>query len=250
MTAQSRSKALVPLLIAAGVLAVAVVVVLVMFLGRPTEPAAAPSPSSTPVDQQPSPTPSPTPTPSSTPSASADATPREVAVGPDGFDIVAEDGTSLFTYLWTDDADDAVAELTDVFGAEPSESLVEGDQTHFPDYTSYNWDGFALRDMIPSEGGKSRDEYFTPSYASITANEVNGIAVVGEFGLAVGLSVDDVRALDPDEEIEMSDGTPRFFFATDRDDDAVEDEVYGYSPWVETDGSAVVQITYRPYSEL
>lgn len=251
MAESRRPRNLIPLLTFAGVLAIAAVIAIVLLLNRAPAPAAAPGAGSpTPEASTPSPA-APTPAPSET--QTEDPTASAVLLGADGFTIVADDGSELYAYGWRDDAEAAVAALTDAFGSEPSESVYEGDGSHFPDYTSYDWEGFLFRDMIVTEDGKPRDEYFVPSYVSVTANEVGDVAVTPEFDLAIGLTADDVRALGPDEEVEMPDGEPRFFFAIDRADGPEDDaELDGYSPWVNTDPAdeTVVSITYRPWSEL
>lgn len=251
MAESRRPRNLIPLLTLAGVLAIAVVVAIVLMLNRMPAPAAAPGAGS------PSPEASgaseAAPTPTETEAETEAPTASEVVLGADGFTIVADDGSELYAYGWRGDADAAVAALTDAFGAEPSESIYEGDGTHFPDYTSYTWDGFTYFDMIPTEGGKSRDEYFVPSYVTVTGADVSGVAVTPEFDLAIGLTADEVRALGPDREVEMSDGEPRFFFAIDRINGTQGDaELDGYSPWVNTDpvDETVVSITYRPWSDL
>lgn len=249
MTAQSRSKALVPLLIAAGVLAVAVVVVLVMFLGRPTEPAATPSTPSPSSSSSSSAAPEPA---ASTPAAPVSTSAAEVAMSAEGFEILAQDGSRIYSYRWADDAELAVVALTEAFGSEPVESYTEGDGTHFPDYTSYSWEGFDLLDMVAAEGGKSRSEYFQPSYVILSAAQSGGVDLTPEFDLRVGMSVEEVRALEPDTEAETADGDPRLFFAVDRTDISEDASPRSYSVWVITDdtGSKAAEIIYRPYLEL
>lgn len=248
MAESRRPRNLIPLLTFAGVLAIAAVIAIVLLLNRAPDPAAAPGAGSPrPEASTPSPA-APTPAPSET--QTEDPTASAVLLGADGFTIVADDGSELYSYGWRDDAEAAVAALTDAFGSEPSESVYEGDGSHFPDYTSYMWDGFTYFDMIPTEGGRSRDEYFIPSYVTITGADVGDVAITPEFDLAIGLTADEVRALGPDRELEMPDGEPRFFFAIDRADGPEDDaSLDGYSPWVNTDPAdgTVVSISYRPY---
>lgn len=247
MAESRRPRALVPLLTFAGVLAIAAVIAIVLLPNRAPVPSAAPGAGSPPPEAS---TPSPAaPTPAPSETQTEDPMASEVVLGAGGFTIVADDGSELYAYGWRDDAEAAVAALTDAFGFEPSESVYEGDGTHFPDYSSYVWEGFMFRDMIVTEDGKPRDEYFVPSYVSVTANAVGDVAVTPEFDLAIGLAADDVRALGPDREIEVEGGDPRFFFAIDRADGPEDD---AYSLWVNTDPAdeTVVSITYRPWSEL
>ncbi len=251
MAESRRPRNLIPLLTFAGVLAIAAVIAIVLLLNWAPAPAAAPGAGSpTPEASTPSPA-APTPAPSET--QTEDPTASAVLLGADGFTIVADDGSELYSYGWRDDAEAAVAALSDAFGSEPSESVYEGDGSHFPDYTSYMWDGFTYFDMIPTEGGKSRDEYFIPSYVTITGADVGDVAITPEFDLAIGLTADEVRALGPDRELEMPDGDPRFFFAIDRADGPEDDaSLDGYSPWVNTDPAdgTVVSISYRPYYDF
>ncbi|WP_405374742.1 MULTISPECIES: hypothetical protein [unclassified Microbacterium] len=253
MPASERPKALIPLLIVAAVLVIAAIVAGIMLLGRPGGPAAAPtSPTPSAAPSSPAATPSSTPTPTPTPSSTGAAAASNVTVDALGFDIVADDGSTIFAYEWPDDAAPAVEALTAAFGDAPEEGVVEGDGTHFPDYSSYSWGGFQFLDMIPSEGGKARAEYFVPSYVILTSNSTGAVTVTPEFDLAIGLSADEVRALGPDEENEpTASNGPRFFFATERQRPA-DDLAYEYSAWVDTDPGTeeVTTITYRPYSEL
>lgn len=251
MAESRRPRNLIPLLTFAGVLAIAAVVVIVLMLNRMPAPAAAPGAGS-PAPEASGPSEA-APTPAETDAETAGPTASEVVLGADGFSIVADDGSELYSYGWRDDAEAAVAALSDAFGSEPSESVYEGDGSHFPDYTSYDWEGFMFRDMIVTEEGKPRDEYFVPSYVMTTVNAVGDVAITPEFDLAIGLTADEVRALGPDREVEMPDGEPRFFFAIDRADGPEDDaELDGYSPWVNTDPAdeTVVSITYRPWSDL
>ncbi|MDJ1113989.1 hypothetical protein [Microbacterium dauci] len=244
-----RPKALLPVLIVAGVLAVAAVVVMVVLLTRPGEPAASPSEPTSP-SVTPSAAPNPPPTPSPTPTVAPAAS--EVAMAATGFTLVGDDGSDLFTYRWHDDAASAVDALTDAFGSAPEESVLEGDGTHFPDYTSYRWGGFELRDMVETEDGKPRAEYVQPSYAVITAERENGVALVAEFNLVIGSSIEEVRALEPDSEFERSDGTVRLFLESERNGFSAPEVVngeYALAIGAEEDG-AVYEIIYLPYSEL
>lgn len=249
MAESRRPRNLIPLLTLAGVLAIAVVVVLVFLLNRMPTPVAASAPGA-PAPEASSDPVAPSPTPSETlePAAS------EVVMGADGFTIVADDGSELYAYRWRDDAVSAVTALADAFGAEPAESIYEGDGTHYPDYTSYAWDGFTLRDMIETEGSVPRSQYSMPSFAVLEANEVSGVALTPEFGLSIGQTAEEVSALGPDREAERSDGSWFFAFLADEDGEDVEDDpgTDDYSLWVSTDpgDETVTSITYRLHSEL
>ncbi len=110
-----------------------------------------------------------------------------------GFSIDAADGSPIFEFAWRDAAEPAVEALTEAFGTAPELSVHPGDGTHFPDYTQYDWRGFTLYDMVVTADGKARSEYATPTWASIRTNEIAGIPIVAEFGLAIGSTVDAVR---------------------------------------------------------
>ncbi|RZI81936.1 MAG: hypothetical protein EOO67_18320 [Microbacterium sp.] len=230
------------LAIVAGVLAVAVIVTLVIALTRPAGPAAAPSPStpasgpSTPAQQEETPE-----EPEETPAADSNA----VRLSAEGFALVDDAGAEVFSYGWSDPIDPAVAALTDAFGAAPEERTEKGNGTTYPDYTVYQWKGFALYDMVPIEGGKTRDEYTQPSYLRYTANTVGPLTIVPEFDLEIGMPIDDVRALDPDVETERGDGV-RLVFGADRS--AFADGVPTYSVIVDTNGDEVTAILYFYYS--
>ncbi|GLJ80433.1 hypothetical protein [Microbacterium imperiale] len=261
MTAATSRRPLIILGIVAGVLLIAALVVFVL-LQRGAQPAAAPSsPSPTAsasATATATPTPAPTPTSTSTPT---DAVPRaaEVVMAATGFTIIDDDGSTLLEFRWRDEVGPVVAALTAAFGAEPELDVQPGDGTHFPDYTVYDWAGFTLYDMIVVEGDKPRDEYNVPTWASIRANEVNGVAIQPEFGLAVGSPVDAIRASGPDDEWAMpGEGAARFVFDIDRTSELSPDgpvEQLSYSVYVDAASDAgsdpvATDIRYRPHSEL
>ena len=245
-----RPRALLTVLIVAGAFAVAAVVTVVLLLHRSQGPTAEPSPTSTMASPMATVTPSATPSPSPTVAVTA----SEIAMRASGFTVVGDDGSTLYSYEWTGDADEAVATLTELLDAPPIESIIEGDGTHYPAYTSYRWDGFGLRDMIEAPGGKPRAESFRPSYVEITGDAAAAVAITPEFGVRIGMTQDEVRALGPDSEFDFSEYEAmesdafRFIFGMDRADD----DPPGYTAWVTTDdgGQAVAEILYIPYSDL
>ncbi|SDQ60365.1 hypothetical protein [Microbacterium sp. cf332] len=251
MTEASSRRPVVILSIVAAVLLVAAAIAVFLLTQRDAAPVAAPSPSastSTPAIP-------PSPTPSATPTDAAPVA-AEVVMAATGFTIVADDGSTLLEFRWRDEVGPAVAALTEAFGAEPRMSVYPGDGNHFPDYTAYDWSGFTLYDMIVVDGDKPRDEYSIPTWIGIGSNEVRGVPIEPEFGLAVGATADEVRASDPDEEFPMSGGDAqlRFVFDTDRTEihspeGPVEDLSYSVFADAEV-GSGVVLIRYRPWSTL
>lgn len=246
MPADRRRRTLLIVLIAAGALVVAGVVALVMLLGQVGQ-SRAETPVPTPTATSAAPTPSTTPTPTPTPTATAAAR-GEVALGAEGFELQAADG-EMFTFRWSDDPSDAVEALTAAFSSDPVEGVQEGDGSHFPDYTVWAWPGFELASMVEAPGAKTRDEYADPAWVRISENTVAEVDVTAEFGLAIGMSVDDVRAAGPDDEYpsRFEDGLV-FIFAQDRSispsgDDAQPQRVSVFVYAAEPDG--IYRIVYR-----
>lgn len=228
--------------VVAGVLAVAVGVTLTIALTRsPAGPAADPA---TPPSQTSS-APEPEATVETPDAPDETAAPAGVQLGAGGFMLVDDAGDETFSYGWSDPIEGAVTALTDAFGAEPEERTEAGNGTTYPDYTVYQWPGFALYDMVPLDGGPTRDEYSQPSYLRYTANAVGDAAVTAEFDVEIGMPVAEVEALNPDAEVDR-DGGPRFVFGADRSGFA--GGVPTYSMVVDTDGDAVTAILYFYYA--
>ena len=240
MTDRNRTPLILGII--AGVLAVAVVITLVIYLTRPRTDASQPAPSapaSAPEDTAPS--------GSDQPSESEAPTgePAELELSATGFTLVDAAGTELFAYGWRDDAQQAVTELSEAFGAAPGTRTEAGNGTNYPDYTVYAWEGFSLYDMVPIDGGATRDEYSQPSYLRVAANTVGDIAITAEFDVEIGMPVDDVRSATPDREAERGSGI-RFVFGADRS--SVSGGIPSYSMIVDTNGDAVTAILYFYYS--
>ncbi|MGZ0066826.1 hypothetical protein [Microbacterium arborescens] len=251
MTTATPRRPLIVLSIVAGVLLVVAAVVVFLLTQRDNEPAAAPS-SPAPTSAAPAPTPTPTPTPPPTDAAPVAA---EVVMAATGFTILADDGSALLEFRWRDEVGPAVAALTEAFGAEPELGVQTGDGNHFPDYTIYDWRGFTLYDMVEVPGDKPRNEYGIPTRAAITANEVGGVALAPEFGLAIGMDVDAARAAGPDDESEFRDGGLRFSFEIERtgrwpEAGSTEDLTYSVFADSDPDATHVTAIDYAPYSRL
>lgn len=222
--------------IVAGVLLVAVVVTLGFALTRPSDdtPAQTSAPSSA----------VPTAQPSQSASTEPDETGEPVAVtfSGTGFALVDDDGDPVFTFGWRDEVGDAVTALTEAFGAAPTQRVEPGDGNHYPDYTVYQWDGFMLFDMVPTAGGTSRADYTQPTYALFSRNEIGGIALTAEHGLAIGSTIAEVRAAGPSDETPRGNvGAIRFTF--DRDRSSTADPLQ-YSMFADTDGKVVTAILY------
>lgn len=235
-----------PILLAviAGILLVAVIVTLVIAFTRGT--GAAPTPTQTPDGAVSAPT-DPTPSPT-TSSANEVGEPVALDFSATGFTLVDAADREVFAYGWADAAADAVAELTEAFGAAPTQRVEPGDGSHYPDYTVYQWDGFMLFDMVETADGTPRADYPQPSYALFSRNEVGGIELVAEHDLTIGMPVAAVRALGPDAEIPRGNvGAIRFVFDKDRSN---ADGPPQYSVFADTDGAVVTAILYFRYSDL
>lgn len=229
--------------IIAGILFVAVAVTLAIAFTRGGG-GPAPATSAPPATTTPSTAPQPTPSASET----AVTAPVALEFAGTGFSLVDESGDETFEYAWADDAADAVEALTDAFGAAPTTRVEPGDGSHYPDYTVYQWDGFMFFDMVETAGGTPRAEYAQPSYVLFSRNEVGGIEMVAERGLSIGMTVDAVRALGPDEEIPRGNvGAIRFVFDSERSNAAGAPQ---YSEFADTDGSVVTAVLYFRYSAL
>lgn len=237
-----RDKTPIVLGVIAGVLAVIVGVTLTIALTRGGSPAAAPSPT----PPAPTSTPEGSGTPSSEPSDPVQE-PAGVQLSATGFALVDDTGAETFSYGWSDAAAPAVTALTAAFGAAPEQRTEKGDGSHYPDYTVYQWRGFALYDMVPVEGGTPREEYAQPSWVRITANTVGDMAVTAEFDVEIGTTVDAVKAAGPDTEFERN-GATRYVFAADRSSTA--GGITSYSMMADTDGAAVTAILYYYYTDI
>lgn len=232
-----RSRTPVVLGIIAGILFIAVVVALTLLLTRP-----APTQSAAPTDPAPA-------APGAPQEPEEPAPASELRLAAAGFSLVADDGSTLLDYTWAGDAAQAVAVLTDAFGAAPTTRVQEGDRTHYPDYTVYEWDGLLFLDMIEGDG-KPRGEYMQPSYVYVLANAVGDVAIVPEFGLAIGLTADEVRTLGPDEEWDQRDDgwTLEFLFARERS--SFEDGTYSVIVDAGRDGAAAATIAYVMFTGM
>ena len=238
---EPRSRTPLVLGIIAAVLFVAVVVTLAIALTR--SPAATPTPTTPPATSAPT-TAAPSPTPTDDPATE----PVALQLTGTGFALVDEAGEEVFTYTWAGDAAAAVTALTDAFGAAPTTRVEPGDGSHYPDYTVYQWDGFMLFDMVETPGGTPRAEYAQPSYVLFSRNEIGDISLVAEHGLKIGMTVDAVRALSPDQEIPRGTvGAIRFVFDQARSN---AEGPLQYSVFADTDGTVVTAVLYFRYSDL
>jgi hypothetical protein len=228
--------------IIAGVLAVAVIIALVLLVTRPSgdQTTAPPAPEqSEPVDPEPQP---PAPDESAEQPEEVPTT-AQVAVNGLGLTITQADGTE-FTHAWADDPAAAIEALTELFGEAPAEDFQNGDAENWA-YDIYVWDGFRFYDVFLGGGGRSRDEVPAPTYVAITGTTPAEVGIVDEFGVAVGDSMDEARAQDPTDEVDLSDGRVRLAFGNNRGT-FYTDGKRAFSAFVESDASTqtVASITY------
>ena len=245
---KTRRRATVWLTVAgASAIAVAIVAVVAASASSVTQPAPAVSPteSARPATAAPATSAAPSPVPAPAPAASS------LVLSATGFALQGEDGSVLFTHEWLAPAEPAVAALSDAFGSPPTQSVRVGNP-HAPDYTLYTWPGFTLLDGVFVEGTKPRTEYTQPSFVELTANDVNGLPVAAEFGLRIGMSLADARAIGPDDEWQtrIEPFETRLLYARDRSvhgDGPVSYSVVGSTG---ANGTALEIITYQFFSGL
>lgn len=237
-----RNRTPIILGIIAGILLVAVVITLSIYLTRGATPADTAAPPASPTAGEAPAAPTPAQTTPSTPEPSEPAAdPTGVVLSATGFTLSDDTGAEIFTFGWGDDTAPAVEALTEAFGAAPSERTEEGNGSTYPDYTVYQWSGFALYDMVATDD-LPRDEYTQPTYLRYTANTVGDVAITAEFDLEIGAAVAD---LDPADEWERGDGT-RIVFEPDRSGFA--GGVPTYAALADTGGETVTAILYYYYA--
>ncbi|WP_228495636.1 hypothetical protein [Microbacterium sp. VKM Ac-2870] len=218
------------LAVVAAVLVVAVVAVLGFALTRPSDTAQTDT-SVPPVSTSDASTPASIPSASPSPSESVSA--MGLSLSATGFTL-RTGSADPFTYRWADEPTAAVAALTTAFGSAPTQRTQAGDGSTLPDYTVYSWGGFSLFEMMPT-AALPRASFSQPSYALFSANQVGTVAITAEFGLKIGLSAAQVRALSPASETPRSSGNIRFAFDPQRS--SFKGGVPSYSVFADTDGA-------------
>ena len=228
----------------AGALLIAVVVVLSVYLVQSTrsaspapEPPAAPATTAPPTSSAPvAPTPTATPTP--------DAEGPLIDVTGTGFTIANAEDEVTFTHEWAGDAAPAIAALTEVFGAAPSEDFQNGDAENYA-YNIYVWEGFRLYDVSLGEGNRPRAEVPAPTYVSFDTDIDDPVRVEDEFGVSLGMPIAEARALGPVSESALPDGGVRLVFGADRGS-FYNDGARNFSAYVDSDaaGQSVQAITF------
>jgi len=203
-TPEQRDRTPLVLGIIAGVLAVAVVIVLALYFLRPSTPA---STASTPTPAAPGATQTDPAPDQGEPSASA----AGIAVTATGFTITGEDGES-FTHEWADEAQPAIDALTALFGTEPTEDFQNGDAENWA-YDVYEWEGFRFFDVFLEGSDRKRSEVPAPTYVSFGTGVP--VTVTDDFGIEIGMSADELDALNPDDAV-ADGGTATYLFVEDR----------------------------------
>lgn len=190
MSGRSERTTLITLASVAGALLIAIVVVLVVYLVQ-----SAPTVEDTSAPTSSSPAAPPAPAPSTEASTAPAAEVAEVTVTGTGFTITDASGDTVLTHEWADEAAPAIAALTEAFGAPPTEDFQNGDSQNYA-YDIYAWQGFRFYDVLLGAGNRPRAEVPAPTFVSYEANTVGEVAIVDEFGLEIGMTADEVRALD------------------------------------------------------
>lgn len=225
------SRAPLVLGIIAAVLAVAVIITLAIALTRPSQtPAPAPEETeqSEPADTDAAPETAPSTAPST----------ERLVFSATGFELTT--GSTTFTHAWGDEGAPAITALTKAFGQAPVESFRAGDTERYA-YRVYTWDDFQFFDVALGEGNRPRAEVYAPTYASYSANKVDGVEIVGEFDVSIGESTADVVAAGPDATI-----GEQFQFELARDGAFHSTGTPEYPVVVSMHLSTVVAVTYGP----
>lgn len=143
-----------------------------------------------------------TPTPSATATAAPTATPAPAPVARaatlvlvlPNFIGVSGDGASLADYDYFTPIDTISSGLSGFFGFAPVVTHVEG-QEDGVSYTSYNWEGFEVRDW---DKPASRDPYIPEFQLYSAVGSVRGVSIETAGNSKVGDATDAVAALNSD----------------------------------------------------
>ncbi|HEV7948980.1 MAG TPA: hypothetical protein VGP24_04350 [Glaciihabitans sp.] len=133
------------------------------------------------------PTSSPTPT-----AAEAPAVPVSILIGAEATDFVDATGNTVLSLRYSEDGDDAVADVTDLLGV--ADRTVSDPATgHTSPVDLYYWGGFALavHRYLPTDGRNSADQNYVSAF-SVQATEATtptGISIVALDGTQVGTTL-------------------------------------------------------------
>ncbi len=172
-----------------------------------------------------------------------DATASEIQLSAKGFAILDAEGQSLFDYEWEEKGDLAIDALTEVFGADPVVTVIEGDGTHSPDYSVSTWDGVSFVDAV--DLGQAREDYVLPAYMEYTAAQARGIALTTVAGVSVGDATSDVRALGPANSWYVDGLGGNYLFDVEDPDSAANGGAAGASLLAASDVGDVSIVTVR-----
>jgi hypothetical protein len=132
----------------------------------------------------------PAPTATATPTPEAPAAPASLTFTQSAVTIATAAGDTLETFDYFTPAADAVAVLTEAFGAAPTEEHVQGYEQ--PGYTRYEWGGFQLHAL--DEGA----DRFPPLRVQAVVTRVGDVLIATVDNVSVGQDADTVAARYPD----------------------------------------------------
>jgi hypothetical protein len=158
------------------------------------------SPQTEPTDQS-SQTTSPTTQATTATESPAPAAAASIVLSVASVQVVDSAGTVMSENDYFEPAAGVAAVLTDAFGSEPVVSHYDG-HNDVPAGTSYDWDGFAIRDgEWPTEA-----PYYPEFAVFVTAATVGGLTLSTSDGVSVGDSFSAVAAAHPDHAEGSADG--------------------------------------------
>ena len=122
----------------------------------------------------------------------APVTAASIVLSVTSIQIVDSSGATLSEHDYFEPAADVVAVLSDAFGSEPIVSQYDS-HADSPSGTSYDWDGFDLRDNDwPAE-----TPYYSEFSVLLTAPKVGGLPISTSDGVSVGDSFSGVTEANP-----------------------------------------------------
>jgi hypothetical protein len=150
-------------------------------------------------------------TPSETPSA-VDPEPSAgaIVIGTDAVTVLDAGGSTLSYYVFTSDADAAIAGLTEYFDSDPSIGAIEQGTHNWPAAT-YTWPGFVLTDWIGGPGIPAGEDF----NVAVTAATVGGLAIETRGHITVGSSATATAATGATRMTDTWDGVTTVWYEID-----------------------------------
>lgn len=147
----------------------------------------------------PPPAASPTPTPEPTTAPVEDGI-TAVTMSGVGISLVNADGTPALDFGWKDEPDLLLPALDEAFGFAATETTVESNSFHEPDYIEHRWEGFSL--LIAIIDREAKPDYYLLDLARVhtTTDVVGGVAIQSESGAHVGQTVEEIAQFAPLEQ--------------------------------------------------